>query len=279
MLNTAISLGRLGVQVYMVTDFGEDRVGALLEAMLKKNNVSTEFIRKNKNYHSALALAFLDESNEAAYQFYKDYPGKRLEDVEIDFTNEDIILFGSFFAINESVRNSVTRLISAASDADSLIIYDPNFRTPHLHELDRVRPLIIENMHFADIIRGSDSDFELIFDAKNLDQAYNEIQKAGCSHLIYTSNRNGAYVKTPDVNIQVNAMKIEPVSTIGAGDNFNAGIIWTLLQEGLNKGEMKKLSSSFWKKAIKNGVAFASDVCLQYDNYISESFAEKIRKE
>ena len=32
-----------------------------------------------------------------------------------------------------------------------------------------------------------------------------------------------------------------------------------------------------WSKVISSGVDFASDVCMSYENYISEEFAAKLK--
>jgi fructokinase len=191
MLNSSVSLGRLGSDIYFVSDYGKDKVGDMIEQFLNENQVNTSYIERFTGINTALALAFLDRSSDASYLFYKNLPVERLESVDIKFNNHDIILFGSFFAIAESVRKSLMRIISSASEAGATVIYDPNIRSPHLHEIDRIRPLVIENMQFADLVRGSDEDFNLIFGAHSAGAAYDFVQKTGCANLIYTSNKNG----------------------------------------------------------------------------------------
>ena len=47
-----------------------------------------------------LSLAFLDENNNADYIFYKDHPHDQLEFATPEINPGDIVLFGSFFALN-----------------------------------------------------------------------------------------------------------------------------------------------------------------------------------
>lgn len=279
MLNSSVSLGRLGLDVYFISDYGKDEVGDTIDVFLRENNVKTDHVVRFEKYKSALALAFLDDKNDASYTFYKDFPVSRLEDVSVDFSNKDYLLFGSFFAITESIRNSLERLLNAARKAGTTIIYDPNFRKPHLHELDKVKPWIIENMGFADIVKGSDEDFQLIFNVNNADEAYIKVNNSGCENMIYTRGPEAVDVLTPEINISIEVPPVDTVSTIGAGDNFNAGIVYSLLKQKYYAPDLKYLPTSAWEKIVNTGIAFAADVCKHYENYISPEFATKLRSE
>ena len=276
MLNSSVSLGRLGSKVNFVSDYGIDHVGNLIDDFLHENNVNTNYVERFEVLNTPIALAFLDKNNDASYSFYKQLPEKRLSSVDIDFMHGDILLFGSFFAIADSVRESLLRIITAATKAGVVIVYDPNIRSPHKHEMDRIRPLIIENMNFADIIRGSDQDFEIIFGANSANAAYDIVKETGCRNLIYTSNKNGVDILTTDHNMHLTVPQLKTVSTIGAGDNFNAGLVWTIYQNKFSKTDLEHLPQKLWEKMGNTGIAFASDVCMSYDNYISKEFAASL---
>jgi fructokinase len=73
--------------------------------------------------------------------------------------------------------------------------------------------------------------------------------------------------------------KITPVSTIGAGDNFNAGMIAAIYKNNITRDELAKMGEEKWGRIVSAGVDFASDVCLSYENYISADFAGKYGSE
>ena len=77
MLNTAVSLGRLGLPVSLISELGKDKVGENIIQFLKSNNVDADNIFRFSKGNTALALAFLDDKNNASYDFYKSYPVKR----------------------------------------------------------------------------------------------------------------------------------------------------------------------------------------------------------
>ena len=66
---------------------------------------------------------------------------------------------------------------------------------------------------------------------------------------------------------------IQTVSTIGAGDNFNAGIIYGLLKYDVRYKDLQSLDKDTWGKIISCGIDLSSEVCQSYNNYISREFA------
>ena len=275
-LNSIVSMGRMELPVSFISEYGLDDVGHLIDNFLKNNGVNTSFVHRFHQGSTALALAFLDEKNDAHYSFYKDFPGKRLD---IDFPvieKNDIVQCGSFYAIWPEIRKKFKKFIYSANEKGALIVYDPNFRPTHLSELDTLKPLIIENMKMANLIRGSDEDFKNIFGVNNADEAW-EVVRNYCKCLVYTANVEGVYVRTTSFSGKFPVQKITPVSTIGAGDNFNAGMITSIYHHNIKKEHLEKLTEKEWAKVITTAVAFATNVCLSYENYISSEFAKEYK--
>lgn len=278
-LNSLVSLGRLGVDVSFISEYGNDQAGKLIDDFLEQNQVQTSLVRRQDDLKTSLALAFLDEKNDASYSFYKDPRDEEPEGIRVDFEDGDIFLFGSFYAIGASNRNSLLKLLEDADLARCSIIYDPNFRVAHLDELEKVRPFILENISYADIVRGSDEDFNLIFGANSAADAWEAVNEAGCPNLIYTSNKNQVALLTPKHKAWLDVPDIKPVSTIGAGDNFNAGIIWTLVREELTKRDLHNMPAGVWERMGMSGIAFSIEVCQRTENYISVEFAVEMLRE
>jgi fructokinase len=92
--------------------------------------------------------------------------------------------------------------------------------------------------------------------------------------LLYTSSTKGVFLRTPVLMEKFSVKKISPKSTIGAGDNFNAGIVYSLFKKNIKFKDISNLHLDEWNDIIETAVAFASHVCENYDNYLSEEFAE-----
>jgi fructokinase len=273
-LNSVVSMGRMGLPVSFISEYGQDDVGDLIDNFLFSNGVNSSYVYRFKKGSTALALAFLNEKNDASYTFYKDFPGKRLD---IDFPyiqHDDIVQCGSFYSIWPEIREQFISFIQSAKEKGALILYDPNFRKTHLSEINILRPLIIENMSMTSLLRGSDEDFNNIFGVNSPDEAW-EAVKGFCKCLVYTANVEGVHVRTSSFSGKFPVKNITPVSTIGAGDNFNAGMLTSIYQSGIKNEQLEFLGEAEWSKIVSTAVNFASHVCMSYENYISVEFAEK----
>jgi fructokinase len=278
MLNTSVTLGRLGLAVYFISEYGNDPVGVQIDNFLAQNGIDTRYVYRYNDGKSALALAFLDDSNNATYTFYKAYPQKRFDISFPEINENDIVMFGSIYAIAMEIRGILREFLLYAKSRKALIYYDPNFRKAHLHELEQLRPAILENMPLASVVRASDEDLEIIFGAKNSDEAYAAVSPL-CDTLIYTSSSDAVYLKTPHTSLTLPTRKIEPVSTIGAGDTFNAGMAYGLYKHQIGSDSLPSVTDDIWQQLIGYGIDFATEVCLSYENYIPAVFANKLHSE
>jgi fructokinase len=272
-LNSAVTLGRLNMPVYFIGEYGLDEVGNFIDNFLKENNVSTEFVYRYYDGKSALALAFLNENKDASYDFYKIYPNKRLNIKFPEIQHDDIVVFGSMYAITPEVRPKMFELIKQANRNKAIVIYDPNFRKIHLHDLPKLKPMILDNIKHADIVRGSNEDFSFVLGVTNADEAYENI-KTLAPNLLYTASRKGVFLRTPGCTVEYPVRSIEPISTIGAGDSFNAGIAYSIYKQNISYKDLRHLDESSWKTIVNTAIEFGTHVCLNYDNYISQDFAE-----
>ncbi len=276
-LNSSVTLGRLNIPVSFISEWGKDQIGNLIDNFLNENNVSTSFVYRYSDAQTILAMAFLDENKNADYCFYKNFPKKRLNIELPELSTNDILLFSSFFALNLEVRPVLFNFIKKAKESKTILIYDPNFRKTHLKDLEKLKKIIVENMSMADIVRGSDEDFQNIFNANSSTDAYEKVKEAGCDNLIYTANKNGVFVHSHALKKYYPVPEINPISTIGAGDNFNAGVIYALYNEKILKSDINQIPENIWDNIIKTGIKFAAEVCLNWDNYISIDFANNYK--
>jgi fructokinase len=271
-LNTAVSLGRLGVLVSFISAFGNDQVGDMAMDFLQKNNISTDCIHRFEG-SSRIALAFLDQQNNAHYSFYNAVGKSVLKFPQVK--ENDIILFGSSHAVRDDIRKELISFLKDAHLKKAIIVYDPNFRKSQLPQLASLKPKIEENISLAHVLKGSDEDFLSIFGA-NPSKTFEIIQEFSNAVLICTANKNGINVHTKTMNKHYTVPAIQPVSTIGAGDTFSAGIIYSLFKQKASVQSLHKLSDSFWDNLANTSTQFAQHVCLSYDNYLSADFVKKL---
>lgn len=277
--NALISLGRCGVDATFIGEAGHDRVGEHIIRFLRENGVNADHVNVFADSKSPISLAFLDERNDAEYIFYKDHPHDQLDFVYPDIQPDDIVLFSSFYAVNPVIRPQIVGLLEYARAHGAIIYYDVNYRSSHRNEVMKITPNYLENLEYADIVRGSREDFDVLYKMRDPDKIYTTEVSFYCKKFICTQGADTVELRA-DQGLK-RSYPVPPtstVSTVGAGDNFNAGFIYGLLKYGITRNDLAQgLTPEQWDKVVACGMEFSADCCKSLFNYVSKEFGEQIK--
>ena len=271
--NGIVSLARMGADVSFISETGNDRVGSTILAFMRDNGLSTEHINVFPDGKSPISLAFLNEQSDAEYLFYKDYPKQRLDVMFPKINEDDIVVVGSYYALNPVLRDKILELLEQARAKRAIVYYDPNFRSSHKSEAMRLTPAIIENLEFADIVRGSVEDFFYMYGQSDIDKVYKDKIKFYCPNFLCTAGAEKISLRTATVTKEYSVEPLKAVSTIGAGDNFNAGLIYGLLKYDVRHRDLSQIDEATWDKVVRCGKDFAAEACRSFGNSVSKEFA------
>lgn len=285
------TLGRQGVPVSMITETGDDHIGEIITTFMRENHVATDLVTINAGTQSHLSLAFLDAERNAQYEFYKDHAAARLDPSVLTastlsaFTPQTLVLFGSYFAINPVLRPYTRALLTAAHDAGALLYYDINFRRSHIKDIPQTIDNLRENMRLATVVRGSAEDFGYLFGTTDPRRVYLEHIRPYCRTFVCTDGAGpvSLFAPNPDspgsmIEAQIPTPRVEDVvSTIGAGDNFNAGFLHALATLGITPAQLERLpyagaGQRCWLRLIDCALRFSSHVVQRMDNYVDVTF-------
>lgn len=278
--NAIISLARAGVPTAFICEAGHDRVGQNIINFLKENHVDTSNVNVFPGSRSPISLAFLDENNDAQYIFYKDHPHDQLDFSYPDIQPDDIVLFGSYYAVNPVIRPQIVGLLDYARSHGAIIYYDVNFRPSHKDEVMRITPNYLENLEYADIVRGSWEDFKVLYKMDDSDKVYNAEISFYCKKFIYTHGAEPVALRAENgFRKSYPVVDTPTVSTIGAGDNFNAGFIYGMLKYGITRHDIDEgLSEQQWDNIIGCALEFSAEACKSLYNYVSKEFGERLQR-
>ena len=279
--NALISLGRAGVKAALISETGNDHIGKKIIRFMESNGIDSSNVNVYAESKSPLSLAFLNEKNDAEYIFYKDHPHDQLDFIYPDIQPDDIVMFGSFYAINPVIRPQVAGLLEYAKNHGAILYYDVNFRASHRNEVMKITPNLLDNLEFADVVRGSNEDFSILFNRNDADSVYRTDISFYCHNFIYTQGSEPVEVRAEGgVNCQYPVGNTQTVSTIGAGDNFNAGFVYGLIKYGITKDDIQRgLTREQWDKLVECAQMFSCECCKNINNYISKEFGEKLKIE
>lgn len=277
--NGIISLGRAGVPAAFISEVGNDRIGTRTIDFLKENGVDAALVSTYKGSKSPISLAFLNEQNDAEYIFYKDHPHDRLDYAVPEIDRDDIVIIGSYYSVNPVIRPQVAAILNAARDHGAIIYYDVNFRAAHADEVLKLTPNILENFEYADIVRGSRDDFSVMYGMDTPDKVYNSEISFYCKKFVYTDGAGPVELRGDGgLKKSYPVMAADTVSTIGAGDNFNAGLVYGLVRYGVTRDMMDgQIPEQTWDKIIKCALDFSANCCKSIANSIDADFGERMK--
>ena len=277
--NAMISLGRSGIQATFISETGNDRVGRKILNFLEENHVDSSNVNVYPESKSPLSLAFLNDNNDAEYLFYKDHPRDRLDFSYPEVNEDDVVVFGSYYALNPVIRPQVLGFLQYAHQRGAILYYDVNFRASHQHEVMKLTANFLENLELADVVRGSHEDFDVMFHSKDADMVYRSQISFYCKKFIYTQGRLPLVLRAEDgFRKEYPVSAIDVVSTIGAGDNFNAGFVYGIIKHGITRAMVTDgLTEAQWDQLISCAQAFSADCCKSINNYVSTEFGDKMK--
>ena len=302
---SSTAAGCAAPRVIMATQMGKDNASEIIIDFMQRNNVETTHAICVEGRQSTISLAMLDSRNDARYEFFRDSAMPKFQTPDIEFEPGDILLFGSFFSISPATRLQVKELVARARSQGAIIYYDINFRKGPHGNSPHIKEYIEENCALSTIVRGSSEDIGNIYGECTAAEAYRDHISSLCSNFICTKGADSTEVFSPGFHAIYPVHKIETLSTIGAGDNFNAGVVYTLSQlpalaalsapcaatvathasgatpdagpthaSGATPAALT-LGKEEWDKIVTTAHLFSAEVCQSYENYVPEDFLKR----
>ena len=183
--NSMVSVGRCGIPAVFLSEVGKDKVGDIILDFMAANGVDSGYVSR-LSAKTPVSLAFLNENNDASYTFYRDPAVDRTDFSYPPINKDDVVLFGSFYALNPACRDIVRGFLRYAKDCGAILYYDVNFRPSHIKDLGDIGDALWENFSLADVVRGSHEDFLTLFGIDDAGQVFRDRLSARCGNFICT---------------------------------------------------------------------------------------------
>lgn len=229
-MNVALTLGRLGHPVQMVTQLAEDDYGRMVLDHLSESSVPLAPGSFSLS-HTSTALAKLDEQGAATYVFDLTWDLPSALDVP---PGAAFVHTGSIAATLLPGARAVLETLRRAK-ATALLTYDPNIRPSIIDGREATVPFVEEYVRTVDLIKVSDEDLEWLYPGKPLEEIVEHWFELGNVQIIVVTQGSEGPAAWSRQGDRV-ASKPEPVAvvdTVGAGDSFMGALIDALWRRGL----------------------------------------------
>ncbi|MCL2232638.1 MAG: carbohydrate kinase [Treponema sp.] len=276
--NTAIAIGRLGVPVKFLGRFSTDFFGEILVKRLRDNRVGDELVIRSFQ-NTSLAFVKLEKNKDPQYVFYTEGTADRslkTEDLPPKLPADTrCILFGSISMTMEPIASAIEALIlregtrksADQMDGAPILSFDPNIRPFMIKD----RAAYIERFEkwiaASTIAKISAGDFEFIYPKLEAEKSLQKILAMGPRLAICTLGTKGALalLRRNDgsvTRVNIPAVSLPVVDTIGAGDAFHGAFLaWLEMKGKMSRSALVNLTETELAESLFFANKAASIVC------------------
>ena len=167
-----------------------------------------------------------------------------------------------------------------ARSRGAILYYDVNFRPSHRNDVMKLTPSLLENLEMADIVRGSSEDFGVIYGKSDPDVLYNAEISFYCKQFILTQGPAPVALRTRTLKKDYPISATGTVCTIGAGDNFNAGLVYGLLRYDITREDLYHgMTEDLWDRVVSCAQRFSANCCQSINNSVSPEFGQEMKEQ
>lgn len=256
--NTAIALGRLGVETRFFCPLSDDLFGTKLRAALDASGVDHSLCPAAPR---PCTLAFVSLQNgQARYAFYDRETALRAmtrDDLPALPQSVKLLFMGGISLVDGPCADAFEALAMQAQER--ILMLDPNIRPGFITDEAAYRARLGRLLARADIVKLSDEDLHWLMGAGDVAELARALCKQGPQVVVITEGAEGARAFTGAGMAQASAERVEVVDTVGAGDTFNAGFLVGLLRTDLpDRAGLATLTPDALEQALSLGARAAA---------------------
>jgi fructokinase len=260
-LNIAVGMARLGAPAGFVGGISTDLFGRIIADHALTSQVDLRYATRSEHQTT---LAFVRHAGgEPQYAFYDEATASRCWAYRrgtIPFDGIEAIHIGSTTLTHDEGAAQALAMIQDARGATT-VSFDPNCRPNLVRHNARYVDRMDAFAAAADIVRMSDVDFEFLYGSSDHGEKARSLIAAGASLVVVTRGIKGAQAWHGEAGlVEVEAPTADVVDTIGAGDSFQAALLFALRAIGrIKRGTLVQLNS----RELRRALSFAS-VCAAF---------------
>ena len=211
-------------------------------------------------------LAFVRHvAGEPQYAFYDEATASRnwtYRRGSIPFDEIEAIHVGSTTLVNDQGTAQALAMIEDAGSSTT-ISFDPNCRPNLVRHKARYVAQMNAFAAAADIVRMSDVDFEFLYGGSDHGERAKSLIAGGTGLVVVTRGIKGAQAwHRAAGQVQIEAPAAHVVDTIGAGDSFQAALLFALRAIGrIKRGALAQMNAGELDRALSFASACAAVTC------------------
>jgi len=266
MLNAAALIGTLHDNVCYVGEAARDRIGDMIVAYLTANRVDVSSIDRYVDGDTPSNLFFpVDDTHQTeSIMIYRRYPDESSDVRWPDVSEDDVVIFGSYFAIDPRVRPRLKELLDYIVERKAMIVNVPGFLKQQEPRITRVMPEILENLEISDLVVTRTQDLEHIYGSRNPAHCYNQHIKFYCRSFINIDPDTQQMTFFHDDGSVSTPISRPPISLMWNSGAL-AGIISSIVDLGITRATLRQIDPAVLSDIITEANSMADHAVAKAD--------------
>ncbi len=226
--NTAIALGKLGVQAAVCGRVGDDLLGDFVERDLRSRGIDTSGVRRTEGYGTSktVIIPVVGEDRRFIHTFGAN-AALTVRDIEpAALEAAEVVYVGGYLILPSLREDELAELLRDARARGTRIVLDVAVPVGQKLPVDAARSLLPLADYF---VPNVDEAFALTGEPDPRRQAERFLEH-GANAVVIKLGERGAYVRSGEEAFEVSAPPMDVVEPSGAGDAFAAGLMVGILE-------------------------------------------------
>jgi len=263
--NMAVAMTRIGMRVSWATKLPRHPLGMLALRHVRGFGVDTRHVCWSDTARMGIfflepavtprqARIIYDRAGSAASTMTPDdFDWALLDDVR------HLHVTGITPSLSETCAATVERAIAEATHRGRTISFDVNYRS-RLWSPEQAAATITPWLEGIDLLITTGEDARALWGVRGAprDEARALRDRVGAMRVVVTLGGEGALLWDGDAFLEAAGLPLQAVDRVGAGDAFDAGLIWGFLQDDLPKGMRYGMAMAALKHTIPGDEMVAS---------------------
>lgn len=236
-LNFAIGCSRLGLSTGWISRLGNDEFGRHIINFVRGEGVDISEVKLVDGYPTSLNFKEIMEDGSGRTFYYREK--SPTETLTMESLNEEYIkrskilhITGVFAAIDKDKNvELIKKAASLAKKHNVLVTLDPNIRLK-LWSKEVAKTALKEILPFVDVLLTGMDEAEILFEVNKVEDVIVKCRNMGIRYGAIKLGSEGSTGFDTDQVIHKKSVKPRKVvDTVGAGDGFDAGFIYGIIQK------------------------------------------------
>ncbi|TWT04927.1 sugar kinase [Planomicrobium sp. CPCC 101079] len=245
-MNFAIGCARLGLKSRWISRLGKDEFGKVIYNFARGEGIDVSAVEFIEGIPTSLNFKEIHASGAGKTYYYRN-PSPIVELKEEDISEEmldgiDVVhLTGVYLAIAEKNLLIAQKIIKLAKQKGILISFDPNIRLK-LWSIEKARQAYETVFPEVDILLTGLDEIQMISGKQTIEELVEYVENFGIRDFVIKDGEKGSKLFRSGRWTESPGFAVTPIDTVGAGDGFDAGYIYGILNE-LNEEDLLRFAN------------------------------------